>query len=268
MGFWGCSIDECDTFLEVTDLFFEDYKRGKNVNMIVDSIIDEYSDNPERHIAYLALANCLWQINMTNTKVNLKINEIKEKCIDNEFWQANGADEHTLIKRKKELEKFLNKLKENCSINKNQSIEFDSLNLKKGDIFWYKYLKRLYGAIVLDIQFDFYLVAISEQLLTVPKNVSEIMEAPVYTVAWFSENDILPPKKINMVSHIYKEDDFNFKAGAAFLTENGRLSKIIIKNCGQNETWAHRFCSLGLPDRKMKNVINPYGLPTMINLDV
>lgn len=268
MGFWGCSIDECDTFLEVTDLFFEDYKRGENVNMIVDSVIDTYSDNPERHIAYLALADCLWRINMTNTKVDLKINEIKEKCIDNEFWQANGADEHTLIKRKKELEKFFNKLKKNCNINKNQSIELNSSNLQKGDIFWYQYLKRLYGAIVLDIQFDFYLVAISEQLSTVPKNEKEIMEAPLYTVAWFSADDMLPSKKINMVSHIYKEEDFNFKAGAAFLIEKGRLRKIIIKNCGQNETWAHRFRSLGLPDRKMKNVIDPHGLPTMINLDV
>lgn len=133
--------------------------------------------------------------------------------------------------------------------------------INKGDIFWYKYNKTIYSGIVLDVQSEYYLIALSEPISDIPKNNSDVLEAELYTVAWFSEFDLISKRRMHIYDHILIEEDFNFRAGFANYTEKGITRKLQIKNCGQPATWKHEFCLISFNQVNILDVTDPNRLP-------
>ena len=130
-----------------------------------------------------------------------------------------------------------------------------------GAVFWYRSGGSVYGAIIVDYQADFrdYLVAISEAIdqEEFPPDRSSVLGVPVYTVAWFSEPDMLPRRRLHPIGEVAPEGDFSDRAGR-FAACDGSYT---LKNCGQAATWKHEFRALRLPERYMKDVLVCAALP-------
>ena len=130
----------------------------------------------------------------------------------------------------------------------------------KGDVFWYKVKKNIYGAIVLDIigtHSKYYLVAISEKIDSKKIDVNTIVFSPLYTAAWFSNIDMLSKRRIHICGAINICDNYNNRAGFSYI-ENTSITNY---NCGQNLTWKHQFRAFYLPNVLTNYVLNASHLP-------
>lgn len=130
----------------------------------------------------------------------------------------------------------------------------------KGDVFWYKVKKDTYGAIVLDVlgkHSKYYLVAISEKIDDKKIDVNTIVSSPLYTVAWFSDVDMLSKRRIHICGTLNICDNYNNRAGFAY-EEN---ESVTIYNCGQSLTWKHQFRSFSFPSALLNYVLSSNNLP-------
>jgi len=111
--------------------------------------------------------------------------------------------------------------------------------ISKGMVFWYRFQGKKYVAIIMDkVLGSYYLVLISEEY-TGSQNIEEILRLPVYTVAWFSEYDMINEKRLHLITKINVRESFNGFAGGSIST-----NKVIITNCGQSKTWKHKYRQL------------------------
>ena len=142
----------------------------------------------------------------------------------------------------------------------------NTLNYSAGDVFYYKSNKRVYGGVFLYRQHDYYLVALSEEI---PKQIrtictSDILQLPLYTMAWFSDTELLLPQRLHLIDRIAITDDYSNRAGLLIDEQGG----VYLKNCGQNATWRHEFRSYALRDSRVKDVLtNRYIPKTRVNTD-
>ena len=84
-----------------------------------------------------------------------------------------------------------------------------------------------------------------------------ILASPLYTVAWFSDAELLPSCRLHYIGTVQIEDDYKNRAGM-YEYENG---SIILKNCGQTQTWKHKFRSFGLKDMTIRDVLTTKHTP-------
>lgn len=131
--------------------------------------------------------------------------------------------------------------------------------LTKGSVFWYRDNKKIYGGIMLDYQpSGYFLISISDVCDEIPQTVADVLCKDLYTVAWFSEIDLLPSPRIHVVGCVKIDENFNGCAGFYCSQE-----EIIIKNCGQRDTWRHTFRAYTIPNCKMQSVMHPGQLSKM-----
>lgn len=260
MGTWGYNFDENDTFHEVEELFIHLLKSGKSVSELTEIILEQYSEDEDYHIVIIALADCLWHVNMLTPKMYNMIEKIQEENTDSLYLKSCGANDDIVNKRKELLNQFLNRLKTPPSKNQiwDLSMKSCSGSVTKGTVFWYRCNKNIYGAIILDIQNNsYYLIAVSETLTHIPNTAKDILSSQLYTVAWFSDVDLLPSKRIHLIESIEIEDDFNGRAGFKI----DELGNIKINNCGQSYIWKHNDRNINLKNTLMKDVIDKKFLP-------
>lgn len=130
-----------------------------------------------------------------------------------------------------------------------------SFSLPAGTVFWYKHKNNTYGGIVLCVRedVDFALIAISDSVSDCGKapNIDQILNASLYTAAWFDHLNLLPQRRIHAVGRVSVTGDFTNKAGMK--VTNGSMS---LSNIGGYGTWKHQYWSLHLRDRKMSDSLN------------
>ena len=155
----------------------------------------------------------------------------------------------------------------NVEVNGNMDVLVDKIvdiqahysTLSKGSVFWYRDSKKVYGGIVLDYQpSGYFLISISEKCDEIPQTAADVLRKDFYTVAWFSEIDLLPNRRIHVVGHVKIDEDFNGRAGF-FCSQKG----LIIKNCGQRDTWQHTFQAYTIHNAKMQSLLHPGQLSKM-----
>lgn len=266
MGVWGACIEENDTFCEIQDIFWNKTEHGDSPLIVAHEILEEYSQNPDINNVYFALANCLWNCGIKQDVIFDKVFFLIDNHEDLQLWKINGANLQLLQQRAAELKKFKQKIKTVPPIKPDLPfIEGKKEDLQLGDVFIYKSLKKYYGGIIINIQtlFDengsdnYYLIGISEALAQKTNHISDILKTALYTVAWFSDVELLPSNRVQMIGRIYLEKH-NLNGRAGFLFQDGRLD---ISNCGQRLTWQHKYRALYLPSRSMKDVTLEKNLP-------
>lgn len=260
MGTWGYNFDENDTYHEVKELFIHLLKSDKSVLESTNIILERYSEDEDYHIVVIALADCLWHINMLTPNIYNMVENIQRENTDTLYLESCDASIDIVKKRKKLLNQFLNRLKTPPSKNKiwDLNIKTCSNLITKGTVFWYRYNKNIYGAIVLDVQnSSFYLIAVSETLAHIPDTAKDVLSSRLYTVAWFSDVNLLPSKRMHLIASIKIEHDFNGRAG--FKVE--KSGSIKIYNCGQGYVWKHNDRNINFKNALMKDVLEKNFLP-------
>lgn len=128
-----------------------------------------------------------------------------------------------------------------------------------GEVCCYTSRQKTYGLVFLCRQADYYLIALSEELSVPPKSVSveDILRSRVYTVAWFSDIELLPKRRLHSVGSVTVSGDFHNRAGL-YVDEHGG---IMLKNVGQAFTWKHDFRAFGLKDVSVGDMLTTKYLP-------
>lgn len=114
MGVWSEKIKDNDITLDIYTAFFDRYNSGSNPNNISEPIKEEYADyfndSDDRNNALFGLALAQWETKTLEKKLLQEIGNIVETGNDLQLWKNLGADEKSLKKRKKELDKFLKQI--------------------------------------------------------------------------------------------------------------------------------------------------------------
>ncbi len=261
MGTWGVGIAQNDTFCEVQEEFRSATSEGAEPLVIAEALRMKYFDSSERLNALYAIADALWHCNSINAEWIYTVTQIAQCGADEQLWRESGADARTMAKRRKVLEAFMNRImqppakKQVWSKQKNGSID-----LCKGDCFWYKSKGRIYGALVADIINCYYLIGLSDELHQCPNSVEDILDTPMYTTAWFSDVELLSPSRRHRIGNVTISKDYNGRCGLLIFDDGS----VTVNNPGQTQTWSHEFCCLRLPDRPLSALLNANSLPRMI----
>ena len=256
MATWGPMLNADDSFCEVIETFQSRFHNGIPVDQIFTQIQKEMGGGIDDHIVQLALLECLWRTNKIRQKDILYIKEIIETNKDQEYWMMLGADTAFLEKRLLELNKFLEKISYPPLDKQMWKISTQQRQLEKGFCFWYRHKKGIYGALVLEVQKDidccYYLIAVSEQLNNVPTTVEGIIEAPIYTIAWFGEESLLSNKRMHYVDRISISSSFENRYGLQIQKERS----VCLTNCGQAYTWSHLYRTLSFQNQLISDILS------------
>jgi hypothetical protein len=138
MGNWGTGISSNDTFEDIKDEFFELYNEGLESTEITQKLINSnqeiVDDKEDGNNFWFALALCQWECKALEPELLERITKIIESGTDIELWKEIGAEKSELTKRRKALEKFLEKLySEKKSPKKRKKKVFRDAIFKKGD---------------------------------------------------------------------------------------------------------------------------------------
>lgn len=102
------------------------------------------------------------------------------------------------------------------------------------------------------------MIAISEEIVKPTKTIctDDVLQSTLYTLAWFSDVEMLLPKRIHRIETIPLAVDYYNRAG---LLINGK--SVAIRNVGQSATWRHEFRSFVLHDTPVESVLNNKYIP-------
>ena len=114
MGNWNTKINGNDTFLDIYQNYFDLYNQGQNPADISKRIQEDFSemfnDYDDCNNSLFGLALAQWETKSLDPTINKKVKEIIETGNDLKVWKELGADDKTIEKRKKELDKFLTQI--------------------------------------------------------------------------------------------------------------------------------------------------------------
>ena len=127
-----------------------------------------------------------------------------------------------------------------------------------GEVFYYRSKGKIFGGVVLFHQSEYYLIALSEEITKAPKTIcaDDILQSPLYTLAWFSDVDLLLPNRLHRVATIRLDADYSNRAGLLINDQD-----VTIRNVGQSATWKHEFRSFTLNDTPVKSILNNRFVP-------
>ncbi len=128
-----------------------------------------------------------------------------------------------------------------------------------GELYYYKSGGKRHGAVFLFRQRDFWLVSVSEEL-TMPASqitAAAILEALLYTAAWFSDVELLSARRMHLVGSVEVTGDYTNRAGL-HESEDRSLS---VTNIGQSATWKHTFRAFALRDTTVGDTLSAACFP-------
>ena len=114
MGTWSTKITGNDTTLDIYSNFFDLYNNGADPTDVSQQIKADFQadfeDSDDRNNSFFGLALAQWETKCLEKEIFETVKQIIENEADLRVWGDLGADEKTIKKRKKELQKFLNQI--------------------------------------------------------------------------------------------------------------------------------------------------------------
>ena len=269
MGAWGTGIKQSDEFMDVYESFFELYKDDAVAMDVYQMILTEYQSefadeesSSMLYTVYYALALCLWECGARDARLWEKIKNIIDTDADLEFWNELGLEPQSEKSRRKALLKFWEKINsEPAKIKKpKKTTAKRAPTLHKGDLFSYACEDGYRVALVLDFVGDFYLIAISEEILNhVPKE-TEAMLLYTHTLSWFSVREVISKKDRILIATLTVTGNYNNRAGLLISP-----SMVAYASIGEKEFFFH----LNAADQCMeKNKIGRYQFKELLNPEI
>lgn len=225
MSTWGTGIKQSDEFSDVYEEFFELYKDDASAKDIYRRILEEYqseftdeTSSPMLYTVYYALAQCLWECGEKDDRLWQKIGEIISTDADLKFWDETGTEPNIKKSRKKQLEKFwerINSVPEKIKKPKKTAKKREP-TLHKGDVYAYAAENGYRAALVLDYVWESYLTAVTEEVFDRVPTEEEVLCAHTHMVTWFPARQCVPKKDRTLISHINVTGNYNNRAGLVF----------------------------------------------------
>lgn len=111
MGTWNTKITGNDTTLDIYSNFFDLYNDGANPIHVSEQIKEHFQeyfeDSDDRINSFFGLALAQWETKCLEKEIFDTVRGIIENGEDLRLWSDLGAEEKTIRKREKELQKFM-----------------------------------------------------------------------------------------------------------------------------------------------------------------
>lgn len=264
MGCWGMGMAQSDEFCEVYERFMESYDEGDAVREISHRILDAYrkefaDSDGVMHDVYFALAKAEWMCGEQSSDILSRVKEIIDSGANLTFYGELGAYPSDLKIRKRNLDKFWAALQLPRTVPRKRKRKTGNsvAEAEEGLVFWYRRKGLIYGALVLEIlSSGRMLVALSDRLISEPKTVDEVLDANVYTAAWFGA--LLPSNRVHKIGTVEISGSYNGRAG---MYANAIL--LYCENEGTESHWNHEERMLVLEGARMGELLNPENVPAV-----
>lgn len=262
MGCWGMGVAQSDEFCEVYERFMESYDEGEPVREITQEILEEYrkefaDSDGVMHDVYFALAKAEWMCGEQSVDILSRVNEIIGSGANLDFYSELGTYPSDLKIRRRNLEKFRTMLETPRATPRKRKRKSKNAaeEVEKGLVFWYRKRGMVFGALVLEILPNGrVLVALSDNLVSEPKAVDEVLNANAYTAAWFDE--LLPSNRVHKIGITEISESYNGRAGM-YSTE----ILLYCENCGAESHWAHEDRTLVPDDLRIRDLLKAENIP-------
>ena len=289
MGAWGTGISANDDFQDVKYVFFDFFYHDKiTIAEIENKIIEIYRENisddnsGEWHDVYFAIAYCEWKCGNLSKSVLNTVEEIILSKKNLQYWQELGAEPETLTQRKRELQKFLNKIKsENTKPIKRKYKKPFVFPLKTGDVFaCYSKANGCYGCgVALEVrdsqmrpweeEYHFMaLIAISEYTPEELPTVERILNSTAIDVFWNGGVAYTLPKKgIIILGNIAERIDRDYSEYFGSHCIDGHIYSVCSLRPNFDDLISHDVTKrvkdpFSIPDKPIEFFFHKSNLPT------
>ena len=213
MAFWGMGLDQSDEFWEIYDEYMDLYDIGLEPIAITQQMLNKFFEDSISHNALFAIAKAEWSLGFRSEKIISKVNEIIDNGENIKYYRSLGFSAQELKERNEKLLKFQALLQTTKKSPRTRKISSHNKfkRLPKGTVSYYEADDGYYGFVVLDAVYEGRLLAITEKLSVVPKNIEDVLNATALTAIWLLLRKV--PKGNHDIGIIKVQEDYNGRAG-------------------------------------------------------
>ena len=213
MAFWGMDLNQSDEFCEIYNEYMDLYDIGIDPTAITQQILNRYCFENILHNALFAIAKAEWDLGFRSESVFLRVNQIIDNRENIKYYRSLGFSEQDINERCEKLLRFQALLQTPPKVPRKRKISACNMlkRLPKGTVSYYEADDGYYGFVVLDAVYEGRLLAITEKLSVVPKNIEDVLNATALTAIWLLLRKV--PKGNHDIGIIKVQGDYNGRAG-------------------------------------------------------
>ena len=213
MAFWGMDLNQSDEFCKIYNEYMDLYDIGLEPAEITKQMLQKYQKEAISHNALFAIAKAEWSLGFCSESLFLRVNQIIDNRENIKYYQSLGFSEQDVNERSKKLLRFQALLQTPPKAPRKRKISACNMRkrLPKGTVSYYEADDGYYGFVVLDAVYEGRLLAITEKLSVVPKNIEDIINASALTAIWLLLRKV--PKGNHDIGMIKVQGDYNGRAG-------------------------------------------------------
>ena len=189
------------------------YDIGLEPPEITKQMLQKYQTGTIPHNALFAIAKAGWSLGFRSENIFLRVNQIIDNQENIIYYRSLGFSEQDVNERYKNLLRFQSLLQTPPKSPRKRKISACNMlkRLPKGTVSYYEANDGYYGFVVLDAVYEGRLLAITEKLSVVPKNIEDVLSATALTAIWLLLRKV--PKGNHDIGIIKAQGDYNGRAG-------------------------------------------------------
>ena len=213
MAFWGMDLNQSDEFCEIYNEYMDLYDIGLEPSVITQQILNRFPFENISHNILFAIAKAEWSLGFRSESVFLRVNQIIDNRENIAYYRSLGFSEQDIKEREEKLFSFQALLQTPPKAPRKRKISACNMikRLPKGTVSYYEADDGYYGFVVLDAVYEGRLLALTEKLSVVPKNIEDVLNATALTAIWLLLRKA--PKGNHDIGIIKVQGGYNGRAG-------------------------------------------------------
>ena len=189
------------------------YDIGLEPSVITQQILNRFPFENISHNILFAIAKAEWSLGFRSESVFSRINQIIDNRENIAYYRSLGFSEQDIKEREEKLFSFQALLQTPPKAPRKRKIFACNMikRLPKGTVSYYEADDGYYGFVVLDAVYEGRLLAITEKLSVVPKNIEDVLNATALTAIWLLLRTA--PKGNHDIGIIKVQGGYNGRAG-------------------------------------------------------
>jgi hypothetical protein len=189
------------------------YDIGLEPSVITQQILNRFPFENISHNILFAIAKAEWSLGFRSESVFSRVNQIIDNRENIAYYRSLGFSEQDIKEREEKLFSFQALLQTPPKAPRKRKISACNMikRLPKGTVSYYEADDGYYGFVVLDAVYEGRLLALTEKLSVVPKNIEDVLNATALTAIWLLLRKV--PKENHDIGIIKVQGGYNGRAG-------------------------------------------------------
>jgi hypothetical protein len=189
------------------------YDIGLEPSVITQQTLNRFPFENISHNILFAIAKAEWSLGFRSESVFSRVNQIIDNRENIAYYRSLGFSEQDIKEREEKLFSFQALLQTPPKAPRKRKISACNMikRLPKGTVSYYEADDGYYGFVVLDAVYEGRLLALTEKLSVVPKNIEDVLNATALTAIWLLLRKV--PKENHDIGIIKVQGGYNGRAG-------------------------------------------------------